>query len=316
MPGSFVRRVLVPTTLLVLVLPSRVHAQSEGASVRERAESLYVEGKDLAQRRRYSEACPKFEESQRLEPAIGTQFNLADCYEHTRRPATALALFREVVRVAQLTGKQERQRSAEERVAALEASVPRLRIVTAAPVPGLSLARDGEPVSTLEPNAGVPVDPGTHVVRATAPGHVPWQAEVSVESGTTDVVVPALAVEPTSAPPAPPSPSTSRSPLAVAGLGVGGIGAVGLVVGSVFGVLAISRKNSADCDGTDCRGATPERAERLRDAQAAGDLSTIFFVAGGALLAGGIALWFAAPRVKTTAAITPAGSSLILERSF
>src|SRR5207244_2485294 len=109
-------RILLAVVAFALSVPRVAQAQAEA----ERAEQLYTEAKKLAAEGHFSEACPMFEESQRLEPAIGTQFNLADCYDHTARPATALALFREVSRVARMSGKHERQRAADERIVVLE----------------------------------------------------------------------------------------------------------------------------------------------------------------------------------------------------
>src|SRR5262249_24412526 len=53
------------------------------------ADRLFKEAEVLARAGRYAEACPKLEESERLDPGIGTQFNLADCYERTGRVAHA-----------------------------------------------------------------------------------------------------------------------------------------------------------------------------------------------------------------------------------
>jgi hypothetical protein len=306
----------VLSTLVVLVIAT---AAASARADDPRAEELYTEGKALAQKSQYAEACPKFEESQKLEPAIGTQFNLADCYEHTKRPAMALALFREVQRVAQLTGKQERQRAAEERITTLEASVPRLRIITAKEVPGLAIFRDGEPVPKTASPAGVPVDPGEHVVRATAAGYEPWATRVTVENGTISIAIPELVLEPKPVlpPPPPPAQRESSSPLAIAGIGTASAGALGLVIGSVFGVTAMSRKDTAACDGIDCRNATPKRAQALRDAQDAGNLSTIFFVAGGALVTTGVTLWLLAPsRVKASASTSGDRVGVVLDGSF
>src|SRR5438093_13626915 len=107
------------TILSVLVFARLAHADEE-------AERLYVEAKALAEEGRHAEACPKLERSQQLEPAIGTQYRLADCYEHTGRPGTALAMYREVARIAQMSGKHERRHAAEERIAVLEKTTPRI----------------------------------------------------------------------------------------------------------------------------------------------------------------------------------------------
>ena len=54
------------------------------------ADRLFNEANGLVQTGHYAEACPKFEQSQKLDPAIGTQFNLADCFEHVGRTVQRL----------------------------------------------------------------------------------------------------------------------------------------------------------------------------------------------------------------------------------
>ena len=65
---------------------------------------------------RVSEACPLFEQSQRLDAGIGTQYNLAACYEALGRVASAYALFLEVSATAQARGQTERARAAAQAV--------------------------------------------------------------------------------------------------------------------------------------------------------------------------------------------------------
>jgi hypothetical protein len=91
------------------------------------------------------------------------------------------------------------------------------------------------------------------------------------------------------------------------------------VTGTIFGVSAISRKNDAQCDGTNCTNSpVPDAGDKLRDAQSAGTASTVFFVAGGVLAAGGLVLFFAAPRAgpRASAQVSPTGVGLRLEQSF
>ena len=57
------------------------------------AAALFDEGRAALQRRDWDFACAKFAASERLDPAIGTQFNLANCEEERGRLATAWVMF-------------------------------------------------------------------------------------------------------------------------------------------------------------------------------------------------------------------------------
>ena len=80
---------------IALLLTTSAKARADDATT---ADKLFEEANALAAVGRYAEACPKLAESQRIEPAVGTQFNLADCHEHLGQTATAFALFSEVAR--------------------------------------------------------------------------------------------------------------------------------------------------------------------------------------------------------------------------
>lgn len=298
-----------------LVLAAMFVARGSDAADTEtsqRAEALYTEGKRLAAAGAHAEACPKFEESQKLEPAIGTQFNLADCYEAVGRRATALALFREVARVAQLTGKQERLKAAEERAGALETSVGRI-VVDTTQHHGEARARiDGIETSREDAARGVPADPGSHKVSVEASGFEPWSSDIVVpnENGARVVATaPALrridreVIKPVVV-------SESSPPLRPLGIGLLSAGGAGLVVGGIFGLIAVNQKNDAGCDGTDCRNAPPGSASTLRDAQKAGTVSTIAFAAGGVLAAAGIGVLVFGPSGSTSSAPSSARFSL------
>src|SRR4051812_5478245 len=74
------------------------------------AQALFNDAKTLMQAGKYAEACPKLEESQRLGPAIGTQFNLAVCYEALGKMASAWSLYLDVAGVAKSTNQPEREK--------------------------------------------------------------------------------------------------------------------------------------------------------------------------------------------------------------
>lgn len=294
-----------------LVATERARASDDVA----RAEQLFQEARALVAEKRYEEACPKLAESLALDPAVGTQFNLADCHEHVGRTATAHRLFLEVARIARAAGKFERERSARERAESLAPSLSRLVIRIEQAAPGLEVRLDGEVVKL----GGEPllVDPGDHEVNASAPGRRPFVATFLAERASVrELVVPGLAPLESPALPrrtAPIEASASNPRRTLAAL-LAGVGAVGIATGAVAGVLALTSRSEADQLCPRGLGAirctTQEGVDRWNDAATAGDVSTVAFVAGGVALIGAGAVWWLGPRQVTSVAVSPSGLRL------
>src|SRR5580698_3805183 len=95
--------------VLLFTLAGSARLASADPDSERRADKLFNDAKDLVLAGKYAEACPKLAESQRLDPALGTEFNLADCDEHVGRTATAWRLFVDVEHAARAAGKKERE---------------------------------------------------------------------------------------------------------------------------------------------------------------------------------------------------------------
>jgi len=215
-------------TALVLVAASAM-ASAQPAD-RAAAEALFLEARKLASKGKYEQACPKFAESQKLDPATGTLLNLADCYEHAGKTASAWMTWLEAAAAAKARGQVERERMARQRSASLQSKLLYLTIEVpeASGIEGLSVTRNGEPVREALWGTAVPVDPDRYTVAASAPGRKSWQETVVVAPGQapTHIRVPRLEVEPGSSdikaegatappmtpPPAAPPPTTAAPP--------------------------------------------------------------------------------------------------------
>ena len=110
------------------------------------ADALFKEGRRLYDLHRFAEACPKFAESYRVDPATGSLLALASCHEAEGKLATAWSEYGEVVSRARRDGRQDRADAAQARVSALEPKLGRLTITVtpgAAALPGIAVRRDG-----------------------------------------------------------------------------------------------------------------------------------------------------------------------------
>jgi len=169
--------------LLLPALAAAAGADEAGARV------LFAEARKLAAGGDYEAACPKFEDSYRLDPGIGTNFNLADCLEHTGRIATAWARFLDVAAATKAAGQPERERVARGRAAALEPRLSRLTINVESPTDGFALLRDGVPIGAPSWGVAVPIDPGPHKLEASAPRKRTWSTTINVPDSATPVSV-------------------------------------------------------------------------------------------------------------------------------
>jgi hypothetical protein len=269
------------------------------------AQSLFEQGRQLMEAKSYAEACPKLAESQRLDPGGGTLLNLARCHELEGRIATAWAEYKEALGQARSDGRDDRAKIAEEHLGLLEPRLARLTIQVATRLDGLEVVRNGAPVRVAAWGVATPVDPGSHTLRATAPGHEAWQSVIEIREAEQRVVeVPALvaivapAPPPVTAPvttavPRPPAPvddtaGDSRRTLGFVALGVG---VVGLGVGAYFGVSALNKRADSDriCSASVCKPGQ-EEAVSLND-EAARDAWIANVGIGIGILAGGLGVY-------------------------
>jgi serine/threonine-protein kinase len=194
-----------------------VPALAQSATEVSLAESLYRKARELMHAQNYDEACPKFAESYRLDPATGTLLNLATCHEAQGKLATAWLEYSDALVASRRAGRQSRVKFAEERIAAIEPRLSRLTLQVApeADDPNLQISLDGHAIGRAAVGIPTPVDPGRHLVEARAPGKKPWSESVEVgpNADQKTVTVPALDHAPGSAPgTAPPAVTTAPLP--------------------------------------------------------------------------------------------------------
>lgn len=151
-----------------LWLASSVAGAQEGDPAA--AQALFNQAKELMRQGKSAEACPKLQESNRIDPGIGTQFHLADCYEKVGRVASAWAQFLGVASQARAAGHTEREKAAQRRAEKLEPRLPRLTVAVAeaSKVAGLEIRRNGALVGAAQWGTPVPVDPGEIELTASA----------------------------------------------------------------------------------------------------------------------------------------------------
>jgi hypothetical protein len=290
------------------------------------AQALFDQGRAQMKAKNYAEACPKLAESQRLDPGMGTQFHLADCYENQGKLASAWANFLEVASLAAASHQPDREKAAKARAARLEPRLPKLTIVIPATsrAPGMQVSRDGVAVGEVQWGSALPVDPGKREVTVTAPGRQTFTVTVTLNEGMPATVkVPALQPAPESAaapaapatapaatpvasapppfpepaaPPAdrPPAEEASSGPGALV-IGLGVVGVVGLGAGTVLGLMAKSKYDDSKehCRPADENLCSAEGVALRDDAMSLGTMSTVGFVVGGVALAGAGVLWIA-----------------------
>lgn len=293
--------------LAAATLSSASRAEGDKAT----AEALFAEGRRLMAAANYAAACEKFSSSRKLDDGLGTTLNLAQCYEKLGRTASAWAEFRDAAARARQTGAREREQYARDRVAVLDKKLSRLTLTAGTIEPDARISRDGVAVDRAVLGTPIPVDPGSHVLEAVAPGKKKWSVVIDVRPGSQlSVVIPALEADssgqftrndgPANRDDAA-SSSGSGSTQRIFALGVAGIGVAGLVVGSIFGLQAKSDWADAKPRCTNYpHGCNSEGIALGEEADSAATISTLSFAVGVAGLAGGAALWLTAPSAASS----------------
>jgi hypothetical protein len=292
-----------------------VWAQSQSSI----AEALYQEGRQLMEAGRYAEACPKFAESQKLEPGMGTLLNLATCNEKLGKSATAWTQFSEAYSILTKETDEQRAAYAKERRDSLASALARITIQVpeASRTAGLIVSLDGVAVGSAAWGVAVPVDPGTHTIKADAPGYKSWEGKFEIAArANNSVAVPALQksaeAQPTQPHPSSPQPSPAQDPgvepsrplgAAVIVAGVATLALTGAAIGT--GVVYMQRQKTYDELNED-RTATFDDVESARkDADKMGTLNLGLSIGAGVGAIATTILFIVRPKAQTTTAIAP-----------
>jgi hypothetical protein len=227
-----------------------------------------------------------------------------------------------------------------------------------ADVTAVKVTVDGKPLAERLDGAALPVDIGEHVFRFEVAGQHPItrtlvliegekgrRERIAIGGATASLPAPVLPTAPSAAPvpgahrPAGSAPVFSAIETHSTGAGMGtqkvlglaaaGLGVAGIAVGSVFGVMTLSQKSqqqsdcgsSASCTSSGHAQAVNDHSTGMTDST----ISTIGFIAGGALLVGGALLFFTAghPSDSPSAAgmlvlpgVGPGGGGMLLRGMF
>jgi hypothetical protein len=290
---------------VILFATASASAQS-GTAI---AEGLFRDGKKLLDEKKFSEACPKFEESARLEPSSGVELALGICYEGLGKTASAWAAYESAISLARRDNRKDREKAATVKAAALE---PKLAHVTfqvpenVANLAGIQLKEDDVVIGAAGwKNA--PVDPGAHNVEVVATGKKAWKTSFTIDGPATSktVEVPALEDLPVESAVVVQQPGGGRVIIreqqpqtngfrivAIASLAFAGASLVGA---SILGGVAFSNAGDATkrCPTSPCSDAAAVAENDTAGTLA--DWSTALFVATGVFAAVGITFMFFHP---------------------
>ena len=199
----------------------------------------------------------------------------------------------------------------------------------------VKVTMDGEVVANHLEGSALALDPGSHRFTFEATEQPPLTETLILHEGeqnrresvTLESPRPAPAPAPPTAPPAaapgvstdatmPPRSEQSGHGRRVLGLVVGSAGLAGVAAGGIFGALTFSTWSKANSECPSHMGCPTSATNDRSSAVTFGTVSTVAFIAGGALLAGGLTLYVTAPKdrapsVALGADTTPAGLTVI-----
>ncbi len=314
-------------TVIAALLLASGHAHAQEAA----ADALFDSARTAMAKGDFDRACEQFRASDKLDPAPGTELNLADCEEKRGRLASAWELFRTVEE--KLNPSDERLPVAHGRAHALEARVPRVTLTLAAGAPQGSTVRDGNvELGAAAFDIALPMDPGAHEVVVSAPGFAPRSFTIQLAAGENRAVIVSpgapttqLAAGPSAATTAPASPprevSSSHGNTRTLGFVLGGVGVAGLGVGAIAGAMTLSKKSTVDAGchpDKSCSSAALDAAHAGRTLEIVSNVGWI--VGAASLAAGAYFLISSGPSSKPSTALAVApnvgGGQLSLSRSW
>ena len=278
------------------VLAAMVTTAVAGPAEKKRADQLFEDGRRYLATKEYALACTAFEQSQQADPAIGTQLNLALCYEEWGHIAAALKAFHEAEKLA-AAKKDKRAKAAHKKVEELTPKVPHLTLdVPASAEQSAVFLLDGKEVERSVLGGDMILEPGDHSLEVRVPGMPAKTSTITLAIGDhkrlpvevpkpAPVVVVRQAPAPPPATPPPPPPRDKQRLYGGIALGGGGLAAIGIA-----GAVALIARSDYNTAIAQCPASTCTNRKAYDDTQSAihrANIATFVGIGGVALVGAG-----------------------------
>jgi hypothetical protein len=284
------RAASVAVVLAMTALAPRASAQTNEEL--KAARELFQEAYKAEQEKRYPEALEKFQRVAKVKESASVRYRIATVLAAMGRLREARDKYRALAndKPSLPASDHETADSAAEKANDLDKRIPKLVVsVPENAPPDTKVTVDGEPVAvTSTTPKTVEVEPGEHVVAASAPGAAPYDRKVTVAEGAGEVPH-VVALEPEKK--ATPVQTVERRDNTLAWVALGGGGALLLVGGG----LLLAREGAIDeiktaCPGNVCPTSVRTQVEDDRDrAELFGPLGGTLAVVG--LVAVGVGVY-------------------------
>jgi hypothetical protein len=256
-PRRGAARLVVAAAVLVALGAASGRASAQSPTDIARARQWFKEGEALEAKGDCAGAIGKFEQAVGVKETPQLRLRIGACQESKGDLLAARGSFERALSVATAVGNADASAVARDRLAAVDARIPKLTVTAASAPPGLRGTLDGEPLSAGALGAPKRVPPGDHVVHAEAEGYAPFDRTVSLgQGGAVSVAVELGRAAPTAAAPAPiavpPAPATATGASPLPWVLVGG-GAAAIAGGVVLWVVQAGKDSAVDdlCGGAD-----------------------------------------------------------------
>jgi len=327
-------RLLALGLCVSLLAPSPALGQGAGNATRSAARKLGSEGVAAYEDGRYDVATDRLERAFEVLPVPSLGLWSARALEKSGHWVEAAERYLQTTRLpldraGDIPVQEQAKKDAAREHEALVPRIPNLLIqIEGADASDVAVTVAGVSIQSALLGTAFPANPGRTRVEGTL-GERRVEEEVSLTEGQTETVVlrfsGELAGEPpprTAAAAGTTAASTDAGPekhgtfrpilgWSLLGLGAGGIGA-----GIATGLVATDQFNSIECESSGaCPGANPDTVASINELRT---ISTVAFIAGGVLAAGGITLLLIPRKSPQSAHITPyVGTTTIgLQGSF
>lgn len=275
--------------LAVVLTASASFAQDDPRKAR--GEALYKEAAALHDAGKEPEALAKWRDAYAAYPTPNILFSIAREEQLLGQNVAAIRDYRTVLKDPLLN--LNFQDVARTHISELERVTARIKI--SAPE-GTTVTVDG---TQLDARAPVDVNVGSHTVSGSREGQTCVPQRVDATTGNTLSVTLTFKTDGQVVEPPKTEQHAVVFPPPTGAIILGGVGIVGLGLGVGFGLASQSKKS--DYENQNCAVVGSASCSDLHDSVgSAATISWVGYIAGGALLAGGVVWWLVAPRKETT----------------